>query len=131
MRWIFWALAVVVLVAGGTLTLAAFVGGGEDPGLAVALIGLPAAWLFLFLAGLGLIVSRTRDTLQMTRWTVLALVGSFCTPIALLAVLAAAGGGVPHPGELLLLVVFLILGPGVFYLLWREMFFHRSGRGEL
>jgi hypothetical protein len=131
MRWVFWTLAAVALIAGGTVTVAALVGGGEDPGLAVALFGMPAAMLGLFLASLGLIVSRTRDTAQMMRWTLIAGVGSLFTPIALIAVLAAGGGGAPYPGELVFLIVSLVLGPGAFYLLWREMFRRARWQGGL
>jgi hypothetical protein len=128
---ILFALAVAALAAGAAVTVAALVGGGEDPGLAVALFGMPAAMLGLFLGSLGLIVSRTRDTVRMTRWTLIAGAGSFFTPIALLALLAAGGGGAPYPGELVFLIVSLVLGPGAFYLLWREMFRGARRQGRL
>jgi hypothetical protein len=126
-----WLLAVVVLLAGVTVMVAAFVGGGEDPGLAVALFGMPAVMLTLFLASLGLIVSRARDTAHIMRWTLLAVVGSVCTPMALILVLAAGGGAAPYPGELPFLIVVLVLGPGAFYVLRREMFPRRDGHREL
>jgi hypothetical protein len=123
-----WALAAGILVVGGTLTLIGVIAGGENSGLFMFLLGLPTAMLTLFLASLALIVSHARDALLTLRWTLLAAAGSFFTPIALLAVLSATGGGALLPGELLSLIVCLILGPGAFYLIWREMFPRTTSR---
>jgi hypothetical protein len=77
-------LAAIVFIAGGALTVTAYVSADDHESelIAVVVLGIPATTLTLFLGCMAFLLSRRRRT-HVIRPALLALTGSLVTPLAL------------------------------------------------
>jgi hypothetical protein len=106
------ALAVIVLIAGGALTLTAYVGAEDHESelIVVLLLGMPAAALSLYLGSMAFLLSRRRA--HVIRPALLALIGSLVTPLALYGLWQGAD---------LASLLSLVVGFGAFMLFFSDL----------